>query len=674
MSAKDQINQIVDYFKREPQLKDKTDGMAEGLLLGAILADEANERSKDATETTIAVQEKYKEQILAQDLNPNKDPELVDIRDGSATAGERIRKFEQETNRQLADTDASTNRPSNQSVWTEFTQRGINPLWMGAKGDGETNDSAPVSNVLSMFLDIDFMGREYYLEENIVINSPSFRRMVIKNAIFRGDPTKEKATLIFVDRDKVRFDNCEFIDCGVVVGHEDAAKTIKDIVFRDCRANTQMQNLTPFDIKAVEDCHIDNLTVRGTYGVGVLGSGIKFHNNINEVTKLKSKNVTIKNTKVSGFYRGIDCLGTGYRTNFVIDDNTIEDCELHAIFMYHTEGGRNDRNRVLNCGYGIWFDGGALGNSILPQSCSDNTLNNITKGYGIYVEETHGAKITGNNIRNCKGVGIVLSSGNEYTKVTGNIIKKARIGISVDHEYAPAEIQGYFNLDLKIGDNIIENTEYDGIFVRRAYRSLKISENLINSCNTSNSAYGFAINVEQADSVDVLGNTLNNQDASTVEKGYQSAISIGVYYNYDRSSLINSVDVGKVNINNNTGVGIEKYSLYLGNTGVSQGVNTAGIINGNSFTGNPLCVIRYPNTFVFSGNLGLGEFSALISHSGDKLMKLTKGVTVLPNPSVEYEGCIAKMPRTTTKDTSYHICVQTVGGSYAWKVLSLQNL
>lgn len=92
MSAKDQIKQIVDYFKREPQLKDKTDGMAEGLLLGANLADEANERSKEATTTTKAIQDKYKEQILAQDLNPNKDPELVDLRNGYDTAGERIKK------------------------------------------------------------------------------------------------------------------------------------------------------------------------------------------------------------------------------------------------------------------------------------------------------------------------------------------------------------------------------------------------------------------------------------------------------------------------------------------------------------------------------------------------------------------------------------------------------
>lgn len=97
MSAKDQVIQLVDYFKKERYLKDKTDAMGDGLMLGANLADEANERSKDATETTLAVQEKYKEQILAQDLNPNKDPELVDLRNGHQTAGERIELFESKT-------------------------------------------------------------------------------------------------------------------------------------------------------------------------------------------------------------------------------------------------------------------------------------------------------------------------------------------------------------------------------------------------------------------------------------------------------------------------------------------------------------------------------------------------------------------------------------------------
>lgn len=46
MSAKDQVLQLVNYFKKETQLKDKTNAMGDGLLLSANLADEANERSK----------------------------------------------------------------------------------------------------------------------------------------------------------------------------------------------------------------------------------------------------------------------------------------------------------------------------------------------------------------------------------------------------------------------------------------------------------------------------------------------------------------------------------------------------------------------------------------------------------------------------------------------------
>lgn len=105
MSAKETIKRIVDSFNSKPYLKDKTREMGEGLMLGASLADESNERSKTAEDTTKRTEEKYKEQILAQDLNPNKDPELVDLRNGNATAGERITKFEQKTTAQFQQTE-----------------------------------------------------------------------------------------------------------------------------------------------------------------------------------------------------------------------------------------------------------------------------------------------------------------------------------------------------------------------------------------------------------------------------------------------------------------------------------------------------------------------------------------------------------------------------------------
>ena len=47
MSAKETIKRIVDSFNSKPHLKDKTREMGEGLMLGASLADDANELSKD---------------------------------------------------------------------------------------------------------------------------------------------------------------------------------------------------------------------------------------------------------------------------------------------------------------------------------------------------------------------------------------------------------------------------------------------------------------------------------------------------------------------------------------------------------------------------------------------------------------------------------------------------
>lgn len=114
MSAKEQILQLVNRFKEKKYLKDKTDDMGNGLLLSANLADEANERSKEARNKTVEIDRKYKELILANDLDPSKDPELVDIRNGYETAGERIEDFEEKTGIKFESTDVKIGDVSNE--------------------------------------------------------------------------------------------------------------------------------------------------------------------------------------------------------------------------------------------------------------------------------------------------------------------------------------------------------------------------------------------------------------------------------------------------------------------------------------------------------------------------------------------------------------------------------
>src|SRR5690606_33223470 len=98
MSAKDQIKQIVDYFKKEPQLKDKTDGMAEGLLLGAQLADDANELSKETDASFKALQREYTENGNGSQTTA----EITVARDGELVLDDRLKRDFGNVNAQLA--------------------------------------------------------------------------------------------------------------------------------------------------------------------------------------------------------------------------------------------------------------------------------------------------------------------------------------------------------------------------------------------------------------------------------------------------------------------------------------------------------------------------------------------------------------------------------------------
>lgn len=125
MSAKDQIKQIVDFFKRENYLRDKTDGMAEGLLLGASLADEANELSKD-------VQAQVDQLVIEGDSSVEAAQARVDA-DGKSyvTLKKRLDEKEQEVTAQLA-------------------QMVINVKKFGAVGNGVNDDSQAIRSAMQV--------------------------------------------------------------------------------------------------------------------------------------------------------------------------------------------------------------------------------------------------------------------------------------------------------------------------------------------------------------------------------------------------------------------------------------------------------------------------------------------------------------------------------------------
>lgn len=88
MSAKEQIKQLVNYFKREPYLKNKTDAMGEGLMLGASLADDANELSKTTDRNLKVLQQEYTENGNGSQSTA----ELLVARDGEEVLDDRLKR------------------------------------------------------------------------------------------------------------------------------------------------------------------------------------------------------------------------------------------------------------------------------------------------------------------------------------------------------------------------------------------------------------------------------------------------------------------------------------------------------------------------------------------------------------------------------------------------------
>lgn len=95
MSAKETIKRIVDSFNSKPLLKDKTNEMGQGLMLGASLADDANELSKD-------VQAQVDQLVVEGDSSVEAAQARVDASGKSyTTLKKRLDEKEQETTAQF---------------------------------------------------------------------------------------------------------------------------------------------------------------------------------------------------------------------------------------------------------------------------------------------------------------------------------------------------------------------------------------------------------------------------------------------------------------------------------------------------------------------------------------------------------------------------------------------
>lgn len=94
MSVDNELNTI----KNNPYIETMRNAIHDGIKKGYDKSVESELTSINALSVSQTIEERYREQILAQDLNPDKDPELVDARNGSATLGDQVRYIDSKVN------------------------------------------------------------------------------------------------------------------------------------------------------------------------------------------------------------------------------------------------------------------------------------------------------------------------------------------------------------------------------------------------------------------------------------------------------------------------------------------------------------------------------------------------------------------------------------------------
>ena len=422
MSAKDQIKQIVDYFKREPQLKDKTDGMAEGLMLGAQLADDANELSKETDASFKALQREYTE-------NGNGSQTTAEInvaRDGEQVLDDRLKRDFGNVNAQLAQ-----NEHKIEGLW-------VSPEEFGAIGDGLTNDTEAIQKAINFIgnngggtvyfsnsyvvspTEIGNTGALYMKYDNVKIVGKGRTKSKIK---FLTYGMKDPQTTSYIFNGKKWRGNCFAFDVG--------SKVVNGTVFKDIEIDGSVANIdsdsfdgsnkligsigqTRINDLLIENCWIHNSFGELVYSAGINGKAVMI-NNIFDSTRGNgvtfSGEVTferneVKNTRYGGveqaLWEGKPCV---YKNNTFLNN---------AVFHFGTQHGSTIEEYTTN----LTIEGNIFGYT---------SFDNVT---GVALTSINGATVIGNKFIDCSRdnggncAAVVITNNTDYLplNIVENII------------------------------------------------------------------------------------------------------------------------------------------------------------------------------------------------------------------------------------------------------------
>ncbi|WP_375089629.1 glycosyl hydrolase family 28-related protein [Peribacillus sp. RS7] len=403
----------------------------------------------------------------------------------------------------------------------EFTDRGINIKWFGAKGDAKEDDTASIITAISTLSDGDtlFFPKGTYLVSNTIFidKISNIRLLGSSGAIIKKKETGREYSLLYIYKtENLIVENISFIgfrnkienlvkgDYGLKIQSGNNIKIINCIFknFADscfgvgAKTNRDLQNIQTSNNIWVLNNYFENVWQTSTTPAGA--KNYFFENNVVKdlFGSLKfasrnslSNNIKILNNIISGVGNGSTGIEVANYMNLEIEGNIINNVDYGINFYINQQASSYPTNiETININNNIITNASVSGVRISNKS--------IAKKIGIF-----SVKITSNTIKNCSGFGINFSGNKmENIDISQNLIKSVsgdNILISCDYEEDNGKIIIRNNIidDFKTFAVNIQNnnsTNYVDVYVDNNKGFSDITNSLF-LCTTKPNKYNFFI-------------------------------------------------------------------------------------------------------------------------------------------------------------------------------------